>query len=248
MDLFQCWHHGFHRILRTEPCHFGGGFFNIVMFGRRDRGCAASKSKWFLTPHLTNSLTAAQKEVPRNLRDPEADNRLGKRKKPRSACKTAASTQAEAGERRGARGEQRASGAAPPPPRSGRSLRRRVTLHKSQPLRTPRGRSSGDRRMDERMDEHKRQPRVRTGGGLGPARLPAAPSGTAAALRREDRRGRSGSPRGLAPSPRPQRALGPPRPRPPLSERRGKAEDGDPDPAPSPLPSLRSPGSAPGSE
>lgn len=89
----------FHRILRTEACHFGGGFFNIVMFGRRDSGCAASKSQRFLALHLTNFLTATQKEVSRNLRDPEADGRLGKRQKSQSACKIAASTQTEAGKR-----------------------------------------------------------------------------------------------------------------------------------------------------
>lgn len=81
------------------------------------------------------------------------------------------------GSARGARGEQRGSGAAPPPPRSGRSLKRRVTLHKSRPLRTPRGRSSGDGRMDGRIDEQKRQTRVRTGGGLAPRAFPRRPAG-----------------------------------------------------------------------
>lgn len=41
---------------------------------------------------ISSQLAAAQKEAPRNLRDPEADGRLGKREKPRSLCKIKAPT------------------------------------------------------------------------------------------------------------------------------------------------------------
>lgn len=150
MDLFQCWHYGLHRILRTEPCHFGGGFFNIVMFGRRNSGCAPSKTKWFLAPHLTNFLTAAQKEVPRNLRDPEVDGRLGEREKPQPACKIAASTRAEAGERPRCPGRaaRLRRGAAPSPEREVPQ----ATSDSAQIAAAPRGHNSGDRRMDGRTD------------------------------------------------------------------------------------------------
>lgn len=217
MDLFKCWYYGFHRILRTEACHFGAGFLILLCLEEGTVAVQLPSPNGFL--HLISSISSQlhKKRSPGTF----AIQRLmvvwvkGKNHNPPARLRRP--PKLRRGSARGARGEQRGSSAAPPPSRSGRSLRRRVTLHKSRPVRTPRGRSSGDGRIDGRMDEQKRQPRVRTGGGLGSARLPAAPSGTAAALRREGRRGRNRSPRGLAPSPRPQRSPGPPRPRPPLS-------------------------------
>lgn len=197
MELFQCWHYSFHRILRTDPCHFGGNFLNIVMFGKRDSGCAASKSKRFLAPHLTNFLTAAQKEAPRNLRDPEADGRLGKREKSQPARKTAASTQTEAGERprcpgRAARLQR---GAAPTPEREVPQ----ATSDSAQIAAAPHaaGTRSEDGGMDGRMNRSGSLASA-AGAGSAPRAFPRRPAG-----RRPRSGGKEGGDRAGPPAPWP---------------------------------------------
>lgn len=135
----------------------------------------------------------------------EPGGSLGKREQPRSLSTR---LRRPPKPRQGSlRGEQRGHGPAPPPTRSGRSLRRRVTLHKSRSLRTPRRGSRGwmDGWRWQPQGPHRERARLRG----------AQRDGCPAPERMRGLAHHTRLPRGPAPAPAPQRTPGPARPRPP---------------------------------
>lgn len=201
---------------------------------------------------ISSQLAAAQKEVPRNLRDPQADGRLGKREKPRSLSKITAPTSAEAGEPPRSPGR-----AARPRPGASPSPEREVPLALSDSAQiagAPRRGCPGDGWTEGRREGGRRQPGSPHRGRprpRAPSRGAQRDGGSAPERRREGAGPPAAAATGGAPAARPPPPLSAPpapaRPRPPLSEGRGEAEKGEPRPRASTAP-LRSPGNAPGSE